>query len=385
MADPVFTAKVEKALASATPSRQDIASFKKVYKLPENTNDNVIANLGGGKVYQHTAERDYVLVNGAEQNKFSSKVRYQDLLFYPAGLINPLNNESNIELINIGQQLQPIPGATSAPYWTDPGAVTLSRTGGTIPNSIPGMIDFLEESDGTPFVRFTSPEGYGDAANGKRRSQLFFDWTTSRVRVAWDLSFRFPDEDDAPYSADPLYNYKMLIFQHKGAGEPMLNMTAEVNPDGTYNVYWLQKYSSQASGDVTTYRRTYNTTPLGNISSVSGITRYFQKTVNKGEWVDMVVEAFLDERDISSAGGGRGYLNVYWNGEQILTYAGPTLTIRDTDGSPASAHSWMVGVYRAEAGVPSTLKELDLNRQFDPAPFNRVVDFRRARLLVLNQ
>lgn len=362
---------------SMTPTSPQAAEFRRAFSLIDDAKR---------KVYQNRAERDWVIgIGGAEQSKFRNRIGYQDLMRGFPVLTDPLTNHTNVEIVNVGQQLVAIPGAESAPYWTDPGPVTLTRGNDAtcgIPGTIPGAIEFTTKTDGTRVCRFTSAAGFGNAANGKRRSQVFFDWVSGRKKVAWELSFMISEDDDAPYSADPLYKYPFLLFQHKGAGEPMFGMNVEGNADGTYNLYWVHKYSSQ-SPDTVTFRRSWNSSSPASIQAQSGTQRFFERTIRKGEWVDMYIECFLDERDITEAAGGRGYLDIWINGEQVLTYNGPTLTIRDVGGATPAPHAWMVGIYRHETGAPTELKELDLNRQEDPAPFTRVVDFRTCRLLDL--
>lgn len=345
--------------------------------------------------YQNRSQSDKVIdPAGAEQQKFRDLPAWQDLARGNT-LIDPLTGDTNIELINIGQPLEAIPGATSAPYWTDPGSITLSRTNDDMPAEIPGLIEYVE--DGTDqFVRFTNPEGYGDSSNSKRRTQVFFDWVSGRKKVRWNLSFRMGETDDCPYSPLPdEYLWKTLIFQWKGAGEPMFNLSVEAVPGkpDTYNLFFLIKYSS-LPGDSETYRRGYNSTAVGNVQGQSGITRYFEKEIKKGEWVDMTLEAFLDERDISATPGfdgtfgGQGYLDVFINNEQVLAYVGPTISRRDTDGSIPNPHAWMIGLYRNEGGLPDPATgvwELNLDSETNPAPYTRCVEFRRAELLDLSK
>lgn len=360
------------------PTNQQKLDFARAFDL---------INSDSSYLYQNRAERDYVIgIGGGTLSKFRNRIGFHDLLRGFPSLIDPLTNHSNIELINIGQPLVPIPGATSAPYWTDPGSVTLVRGNNDecgIPATVPGAIDFLTDPDGTKFCRFTSQAGYGNAANGKRRSQVFFDWVSGRIKARWLLSFRMSPTDDAPYSAAPLYKYPFLIFQHKGAGEPMLGMSVEGKPDGTYNLFWVHKYSSQ-SPDTETFRRAWNDRAPASILAQSGTQRFFEYTIRKGEWVDMQIDVTFDERDISVEAGGMGSLDIWINGEQVLAYVGPTLSIRDSGGATPAPHAWMVGVYRHESGAPAELKELDLNRADNPAPYNRSIDFRECKLIRLS-
>jgi hypothetical protein len=331
-----------------------------------------------GPVYVNRSDTDHYLINGVESTVSRATMSYHDLFAYPGSLRNSLTGKTNIEVINCGQLLAAIPGASSPPYWTDPGPVTLSRSTDNIPD--PGVAPHLQ-FEGGEWV-FRSLPGYGDAAAGHRRVQLAFDKIRARRRVVWDLSFRIHPDDDKPY--DATYKYPFLLWQLKGANDPFAAMSVETQADGTYNLYWNQKWSSDAS-DVSTYRRQINNGNTGNTTAQSQSARFFQYTFKRGDYLDIVIESYLDERDITAAAGGLGYTNVWINGVQVLAYSGPTLSYRDTAGATPGAHVWYVGCYRHESGVPGGLKELDLNRQTDPAPFTRAVAFRRARMMDLGQ
>lgn len=332
-----------------------------------------------GPVYVNRSDTDKFLVNGVATDFTRPTMSFQDLFWEPGNLRSTLTGKSNIETANVGQPLVAIPGASSAPYWTDPGAVTLSRSSDTVTSQIAPHITWSESSQ---TWTFRSLPGYGAAAAGKRRAQVFFDKVRSRRRVCWDLSFRLPDEDDLPYSANPAYKYPMLVWQMKGSNDPFAAMSVESNGDGTANLYWYQKWSSD-SADVTNYRRQFNAGNTGNTTAQAQSTRFFNYTFQRGQWLDILIESYLDERDITTAAGGFGYTNVWINGVQVLCYSGPTLSYRDTGGATPEAHSWMVGVYRHESSVPAALKELDLDRQTNPAPYTRATEWRRAKLMDL--
>lgn len=334
-----------------------------------------------GPVYVNRSDTDKFLVNGVASDFSRNTMSFQDLFWQPGSLRLDLTGKSNVETVNVGQLLVPVDGAVSAPYWTDPGPITLSRTADTVTTEVDPHITW--DSTNQTWT-FRSLPGYGAAASSRRRAQIFFDKVRARRRVCWDLSFRLPDEDDLPYSADPVYKYPMLVWQFKGAADPFAAMSVESNGDGTANLYWYQKWSSDAS-DVSTYRRQYNSSNTGNTTAQSQSTRLFNYTFQKGQWLDILIESYLDERNITTAAGGFGYTNVWINGEQVLCYSGPTLSYRDTAGADPSPHAWMVGVYRHESSVPSGLEELDLDREVDPAPYTRATEWRRAKLMDLGR
>lgn len=361
---------------------------------PHVANDSVVESLGVSSVYQSRAMYDQLLVHGAVQQQSNSSFGYHDLLRNNS-IIDALHGKPNFNTMNIGGPLAPIPGATTAPYWTDPGPVTLSTGANTFTaEAVAGQLDFVKDGY-FDCAQFTSKAGYGNAAGGNRRVQLNSYEITSRVRVAWDLSFKITEADDLPYHAETGYKYPMLLWQTKGGSFPTWALNVESDPDGIH--YWLYmtfRWYGTPSATETFRRHVSNASGSfsGNFNASSNTTKYVNVKCKKGEWTDVVIEMYLDERDIfptdtpatsSGSYGGRGFCNVWVNGKQELAYAGPTLQYKNADGSPSIAHHWGIGIYRHESGVPAELKELDLNRQVNPAPFQRQVRFRRARLMRL--
>lgn len=353
-------------------------------------NEEVLGTLGAGSVYLTRAMHDQIMVNGAIKGVSPASTGFHDLLMH-SNIVNPLTGRPNFGTINIGRPLVQIPGATTAPYWTDPGSQTLTTSSCTLAQeAISGQLDFVK--DGTyKCARFTSKVGYGDAAGGKRRVQLNSYEISSRIRVAWDLSFKLTNLDDLPYNDNngSPYKYPMLIWQLKGGVYPSWGLNVESVGDGaSYDIFMTFRWSGVSDG-INMRRYFANaTTPAGglsgNIHGFSNNTRYFQKRVKKGEWVDMVIEMFIDERDATAAAGGYGFCNVWINGNQELIYVGPTLMYKDIDSQPCPAHAWSIGLYRHESAVPSNLREYDLTSKTNPAPFQRQISFRRARLLRLS-
>ena len=339
----------------------------------------------GYPTYVQRGYQNTLLVNGVEQDQSLLGQSWHDLLHNKNGLINPLSQKPNILSINMGQKLVQIPGASTAPYWTDPGAITLSTNAGTVPNDIPGFVEFTTHK-GFNVCKLKNPVGYGDGAAGKRRTQINFNAITSRVRVAWHLSFMMPDEDDMPYDPNTGYKYPCLIWQLKGAASPIMALTVESKGDGVnYVMYFSMKYSSDTA-DNSTYKRHWNEFGSGNVNAQSSSTRYFQRDFKKNEWQDVIIDCFLDERKMDTiSDGGKGFINVFVNNDHVLAYGGPTLSYRDAGGVAPPPHGWNVALYRHESGVPAGSKEYDLNNQTNPAPYHREIVFRAARLLQLPQ
>lgn len=339
----------------------------------QSRNHLVLNALNPVGVYQNLSEKDSYLESGKLTFVDRPRIAFHDLLRHRNTLVNPLTGTANLGTLNYAQALVPT-GSGSPPYWTDPGTITVSNP--TLV-SVPGQIDFY---DG--YVRFTSPRGFGSPAPSHPRVQANFSAISGRQRVAWDLSFRIPEEDDFPYDATTGWNYGFLLWQLKGAPNPSLWLDCTTAPDGrTATLSLRQKLSSQ-TGDLDTVRVQWNGTASGNLFAGSSRTLW-TATFQKGEWVDILLEVFLDERKTAPYAGGCGYINLYRDGEQVFTYSGPTLNARNLDGTPAPANYWMVGVYRQQSGIPPASSECDLDRLVDPAPYSRMIDFRVARLLTL--
>lgn len=335
------------------------------------------AALGmSGPVYVNRSITEWSYINGAEVYSSPPQMAFHDLFAYPGTLRNTLTGKTNIQNIQHGQALVPIPAAVSAPYWTDPGPVTLSRAANNIGTNVSPHLLYEDGS----WV-FRSLAGYGNAAAGLRRVQMNFGPIRARRRVVWDLSFQIPLEDDAPYDAASGYKYPFLLWQVKAGSFPCQAIFCETRPDGTLNLVFSFKWSSDIA-DFSTYIRQYNGFGDGFATAQASL-RLFELTVTRGQWLDVVIETFLDERKVDSASGGRGYINAWVNGTQLLCYTGPTLTERDAGGVAPGAPYWYVGIYRYEGGAPSHLRELDLNRAVDPAPYKRAIAFRRAKLMDL--
>lgn len=335
------------------------------------------AALGlSGPTYVNRSITEWSYINGVEVNSSPPQMAFHDLFAYPGTLRNPLTGKTNLQNIQHGQQLVAIPGATSAPYWTDPGPVTLSRAADNTGVNVP--LHLLYE--GGAWV-FRSLPGYGNAAAGLRRVQMNFGPIRARRRLVWDLSFQIHPDDDVPHDVASGYSYPFLLWQIKAGAFPCQAMFCETRADGTLNLVFSFKWSSDTT-DLSTYIRQYNAFGDGFASAQASL-RLFEMTITKGQWLDVVIETFLDEREVDVTGNGRGYINVWVNGVQTLCYTGPTLTQRDTGGVAPGAPNWYVGCYRYEGGVPSHLRELDLNREVDPAPYTRAIAYRRAKLMDL--
>jgi hypothetical protein len=337
--------------------------------------------------------RDTVLVHGVEVTISPARTSHHDMLRAWPSMVDPLTASANFAVLNVAQPLVAIPGASAAPYWTDPGPLVYNTAGtgaGFIPASIPGQIDFVTHVDGDKCIRFTAPAGYGNGEAGKRRIQLNSYQITTRIPVAWDLSFLIPDEDDAPYDVATGYDYPVLIWQLKDAtSQPVWSVGYETTADPNVFDLYVNFLYSDYDLDPSTYRRQYNAV-AGTVGDSASALRVALTQINRNEWQDLRIEMFLDERDHTDAAGGQGYASMSLNGRNILEWSGPTYTKLNISGATPVAHRWSMGLYRFEysvgtspQGVPTPLKELDLNRAVSPAPYTRQMYCRRARLLKL--
>lgn len=380
---------------------QYLASANKFFIVDNNlekglkvTSDEVLGSLGHARTYLTRAMYNQILDRGLMKHNSPVSFGYHDLLKHDS-IQNTLTGFANFGTLNIGRPLVKIEGATAAPYWTDPGPLQLKAEDGTLTQAaVAGQIDFL--MDGVHrCAQFTSKVNYGDAAQGKRRVQLNSYEIASRQRVAWELSFKVPEDgDDLPYSATggpgaTEYRYPVLFWQLKGGDFPTWGLNINSVGDGeSFDITMTFRWSGISDGSV--MRRQYyngtNSGLSGNLSGFSNTTKYIEKRYKKGQWVDMVIEMFLDERDPKIGANGAGYCNVWINGEHVLAYVGPTLMFRDADGLPPPPHHWGIGIYRHESPLDTNdpLSELNLANQTNPAPYQRQIRFRRARLVTFS-
>jgi hypothetical protein len=347
-----------------------------------NTSDVILA-----RPLRTRGSRERFTVNGNTTDVFPARMQVHDLAPASGSLVNPVSGRANFSLLNVGQPLTPAVGGP--PYWTDPGALLYTVTGasdGFIPENVPGLIEFLERADGVPVAQFTCPPGYGEGAagNGSRRTQLQSAQITTRRRVAWRLKIIMPSSDAAPYDVATGYNFPLLFWQLKtDNSQPM--WTAVVVTTSTPNVYQLRigfLYSDDES-DAGTHRRQVNDDDAGsfnNDSSTTVVTALF----NREEYQDLVIEMYLDERDVTTAAGGEGYAVITLNGETLAQWSGPTVAYKDIDGNLPAPPRWSLGPYLYASSVPAGLEQLDLDRAVDPSPNYRCIQFAEACLYDLD-
>lgn len=310
-----------------------------------------------------------------------------DLLAHTT-LVNPITGRTNLASINYGQQLVKLSSPDGNGYWwSDPGPITLSENASNMVPSLAGQIEF-SSINGSQACVITSPVGYGNGAADKRRTQLNFN-PIGRGHYRWELSFMMTAADDAPYDTVTAYGYGFLLWQLKGAEHPALSLQVRTRADGDYDLIFTNRWSSWALDNNTkSYTRVLN--GVSGLSNSTGTQTLMTKTFKRGEWVDLVIDAVLDERDINisavanadAVGYGRATLTM--NGVVECQYSGPTLVYKDISGNvPPNPHMWILAIYRHESGSSGTTVELDKTKEIDPAPYQRQVAFRRARVVKL--
>lgn len=308
----------------------------------------------------------------------------------PNGLIDPITGKSFAAFQTyVGQPLAPIPGATSAPYWTDAGQITHNANANNIPASYPGLIDYVRYKDRWT-LRLRCPAGYGDAAgNGKRRSQIRLPPIGNRGTYHWRIAFEIPAEDEPCYDAATKYAFPILFWQIIGTAsgsEPLFSFMLETTADP--NVFRLLarfRWSGDSTTSTPTYRR-QNGSNTGTSAPKDDIY-LCNVAVQRGREYKLDVVIYLDER--GDATTVYGWAKAWLDGVKIIDYAGPTYycagTAAATAGTLSSVHCtlYRFGYSRMaqlEGGNPTGFNELDLNRQTDPAPYTRVLHFYEWRM-----
>lgn len=210
-------------------------------------------------------------------------------------------------------------------------------SGGAITNKgIPGRI---EKSEGMTMIAYRA----GDPiVSGACRAQLASYPVPSRVRLVWDLEFRAGGSaagDQWPDSVPGLN--PVLLWQLKAPSlQPSLAMTVDTDPSDPTALQLT--FSRKAGGDPKVFA----------LGSIGGIQR--------GAFTSVVMEVFLDEREV--AHGGSGFWRVWVNGSLVIDMFGPTLTY-----GADRPHQWFLATYLYRNTVP-----------FDES---RVVFWRKARML----
>lgn len=299
-------------MASAAVS---LSAFSFAASLPENLST----------LQPYVAERPYVVdVNG---QPYAVDVGVAPRFFDFGGsapFVNPYTDVSDAATLISGVRS----GANVRQVVLSAGAITNE-----------GIPDRIEKREGMTMIAYRA----GDPiVAGACRAQLASFPLSSRVRLVWDLEFRAGGSaagDEWMYSAPGVT--PVLLWQLKAPSlQPSLAMIVDTDPaDPTL----LQlTFSRKAGGDPKVF----------SLGSVGGIER--------GDFTSVVMEVFLDEREV--AHGGSGFWRVWVNGRLVIDSFGPTLAY-----GADQPHQWFLATYLYRNTVP-----------FDES---RVVFWRKARML----
>ena len=234
-------------------------------------------------------------------------------------------------------------GAADVAYvvaWDPAGYLTSGLNTFADGKAVPGHVEWSPAS-GRLMLASLATDQISNA--GRCRSQIASYGVPALKKYYWDLNVQF-GENTSPraWALTPSGNSPVLITQLKApdAQDPALGVYVDTDPQDTKK---LRLYFSQrGTNDVT----------VNNVGYVAGLQPHAP--------VNIVIEAFLDERETKA--GGLGYWRAWVNGKFVFHYTGPTLTAGVT-----SAHEWTLDAFLFNDPCPSGL--------------NRFVFFNRARLL----
>lgn len=155
---------------------------------------------------------------------------------------------------------------------------------------------------------------------GKCRTQISSFPVPSRRRVIWELEFTLGDDSPGnnwPHAPTGLH--PVLIWQHK-APDSQPSMTLVVDTDQS-DPSLLSLIFGRKGGKAQYVIR---------LNQVNGLERHRP--------ISVILEAYLDEREVSE--GGAGYWRAWVNGKLRLDSFGPTLS--STANGP---HQWFLATY----------------------------------------
>jgi hypothetical protein len=188
---------------------------------------------------------------------------------------------------------------------------------------------------GVPSRAFWSPAGAvmrqlageGDPARPCRAQAASFQLAPDEP-LRWQLRFRLGDSGAGlPWRLTPTGSDPILLWQVKAPDlQPSLVLVADTDPDDPMRVmlFFTQKTGNAGK-------------PI-RIGSAKGL--------RTEEFIDVRIEAVLDEREL--ANGGRGRWHAWVNDRLVVDRVGPTLSREAT-----APHQWLFGIYRYASTCPS--------------------------------
>ncbi|MRR49952.1 MAG: hypothetical protein EG825_03405 [Rhodocyclaceae bacterium] len=177
---------------------------------------------------------------------------------------------------------------------------------------------------------------------GKCRSQLSSYPVPSRRRFLFDLSFQVgEDAAGRGWHMTPPRESPAVLWQMKAPGQiPSMAIGVDTDPGAPDR---LRLFFSRKGG--------HQVNPVKLSESVS---------ILPNQPVRLLMDVFLDERDIPS--GGRGYWRAWVNGRLVVDTFGPTLS-----AAAKEPHQWYLALY--------------LYENSNPLPYSRTVLWGQARML----
>lgn len=177
---------------------------------------------------------------------------------------------------------------------------------------------------------------------GRCRSQVSSYPISSRQKVLWQLEFKLgEDESGAGWPVTVRGAHPVLIWELK-APDVQSSLSITVDADAT-TPGLISLIFGKKAGLATQYSR---------LSEAKGLRR--------NQPISVVMEAYMDEREISD--GGKGYWRAWVNGNLVVDTYGPTLSAYASEG-----HQWFLATYLYQDKIP--------------LPDSWVVTWSKARLL----
>lgn len=191
-------------------------------------------------------------------------------------------------------------------------------------DGLPGRVD---KRLSFTMVRYNRGDGITE---GKCRTQLNSYAIPPRTRARWELTVAFGSNDgENNWILTPPKMSPVLFWQVKSSSgiNPSMSAIVDTDPDDPTNSLMIA--FTQRGGKASIVK---------SIAEVHGLRR--------NTLTSIIIEAFLDEREISE--GGRGRELIWVNGKLLIDAEGPTLT-----WGPG-IHNWSLSMYLFNESVPYT-------------------------------
>lgn len=192
-------------------------------------------------------------------------------------------------------------------------------------SGFPGRLDKRTfGTDTVTMVRYNANDG---VTENHPRSQLVSFAVPPRTHTKWDLQFAFGQNDGTndwvltTTGSSPVLFWQLYSFN---LSNPPLAMNVDTD---SLDATKLQ---------ITIYQRVGTSTSPVLLGTIHGVSRYTMNSIT--------IDAFLDERE--TAAGGKGVLQVWYNGSLVVEKLGPTLA------PGTNTHWWDMSVYLWNNSAP---------------------------------